>query len=155
MFLPWVRICGTPKIKARIAPMRNSPKRRRAPSPHSSPRPTDLERDLLRLLCHTKLTRAAWATIQRNLRAYIWQDVENGLVYTAIRRLGVRDPQLLREQLPAEATRMGFPDVDWRPYFSPGQGATRTPGPPQIARQVKRVLAAARSTAAAKRDGPS
>jgi hypothetical protein len=123
--------------------MRNSPKRRDACSPRSSVRPADLERDLLRQLCHTKLTRAAWTRVQRDLRAYMWQNVEHGLVYAAIRRLGLRDPQLLREQLPAEATRMGFPDVDWRPYFTPGQGATRAPSPTQISRQIRRLLAAA------------
>ncbi|HEX4074943.1 MAG TPA: hypothetical protein VHX49_06060 [Candidatus Acidoferrales bacterium] len=111
--------------------MRKSPKRRGARSRGSPVRRSDVERDLLRQLCHARLTRAAWAKIQRGLRAYAWQDVEHGLVYAAIQRLGgVREPQLLREQLPAEATRMGFPDIDWRIYFV----STRTQAtPPDIA----------------------
>jgi hypothetical protein len=124
--------------------MRNSPKRRGALSRGSSVCPTDIERELLRQLCHARLTRAAWAKIQRNLRAYAWQDIEHGLVYAAIQHLGVRDSLLLREQLPAEATRMGFPDVDWQPYFSPEAKATRRPRTPQIARLMGQLLAAAR-----------
>jgi hypothetical protein len=122
--------------------MRNSPNRRGASSRGSSVRLTDIERDLLRQLCHARLTPAAWAKIQRGLRGYSWQDVEHGLVYAAIQHLGARDPQLLREQLPAEVTRMGFPDVDWRPYFAAGR---RTPSPLQIARQIRGLLAAART----------
>jgi hypothetical protein len=29
----------------------------------------------------------------------------------------------LQEQLPAQATRMGFPDVSWDNYFGPQSGA--------------------------------
>jgi len=97
--------------------MRTPAKRRAALLRRSPALRADLELRLLRQLCHTKLTRAAWARIQRDLHAYAWQDVEHELVYAAIRRLGVTGPQLLREQLPAEATRMGFPDIDWQTYF--------------------------------------
>jgi hypothetical protein len=40
-------------------------------------------------------------------------------VFEAIQRLSSSDPKLLREQLPAQTTRMGFPDVSWENYFSP------------------------------------
>jgi hypothetical protein len=89
----------------------------RARSRERSTDPADLERRVLRELCRATLTRAAWAEIARALREYTWRDVEHGLVYAAIQRLASRDPKALREQLPAQATRMGFPDIDWQIYF--------------------------------------
>jgi hypothetical protein len=80
--------------------------------------PGELERAVLRQLCRARLTRLEWSRIERALRAYAWRDVEHGLVYQAIQRLAPRDSQLLREQLPAEATRMGFPEIDWQAYLS-------------------------------------
>lgn len=89
-----------------------------ARSRKSSADPAELERGVLRLLCHAKLTRSAFAKIVGALREYSWRDVEHGLVYAAIERLGSRDPKELRQELPAQATRMGFPDIDWQNYFS-------------------------------------
>ena len=83
------------------------------------------ERQVLRRLCHARLSPAAWKRITATLSGYVWQDTEHALVYAAIERLSLRDPAMLREELPAQATRMGFPDIDLRPYFSP-EGA-RTP----------------------------
>jgi hypothetical protein len=123
--------------------MRNSPERR-ARSRNFSARPTDLERAFLRQLCHARLTRPAWTRIARELDQYAWRDVEHGLVYAAIQRLGSRDPKMRREQLPAEATRMGFPDVDWEAYFSPAGKRSRPASPAQLARQIRRMMRAAR-----------
>jgi hypothetical protein len=55
----------------------------------------------------------------RELSNHIWQDAEHRVVFEAIQRLSSSDPKLLREQLPAQTTRMGFPDVSWENYFSP------------------------------------
>jgi hypothetical protein len=95
----------------------------------SSAGPIAVERRVLRELCRATLTRAAWARISRALRGYAWRDVEHGLVYAAIERLGPRDPQTLREQLPAQATRMGFPDIDWQIYFDSTQAQTPATSP--------------------------
>jgi hypothetical protein len=102
--------------------------------------PVDLERSVLRQLCRAKLTRPAWAKIARALREYTWRDVEHGLVYAAIERLGSRDPKLLREQLPAQATRMGFPEIDWQAYFSADEGPAAAPSAGRIARQIHRLI---------------
>jgi hypothetical protein len=97
----------------------------------SSLDPVDFERRVLRGLCHARLMRPARARIARALRNYAWRDVEHGLVYAAIERLGPCDPKALCEQLPAEATRMGFPDIDWHTYFSAEpKGARLTPRRP-------------------------
>jgi hypothetical protein len=109
-----------------------------------SANPADLERRLLRQLCHARLTRTAWARIARTLQSYGWRDVEHGLVYAAIERLGPCDPKALREQLPAEATRMGFPDIDWRAYFSAGAKGARL-----TARRRRRKTEGVRSRTAA------
>ncbi|HEX4002799.1 MAG TPA: hypothetical protein VHX36_09125 [Candidatus Acidoferrales bacterium] len=133
--------------------MRNSPKRRALTSAHSSPPATaDIELALLRDLCRAQLTSADWSRIERQLREYLWQDNEHGLVYAATRHLGTCDPQLLREQLPAEATRMGFPDVDWRRYFGPDDRSTKAASVAKIARGISQLLAAASPASPSSRD---
>ncbi|MGB8542119.1 MAG: hypothetical protein WCD49_10840 [Candidatus Acidiferrales bacterium] len=59
----------------------------------------------------------------RELSKHVWQDAEHRVVFEAIQRLSSSDTKLLQEQLPAQATRMGFPDVSWDNYFSPPPGA--------------------------------
>jgi len=58
----------------------------------------------------------------RELSNHVWQDAEHRVVFEAIQRLSSSDPKLLREQLPAQATRMGFPDVSWDNYFAAQPG---------------------------------
>ncbi|HVB55699.1 MAG TPA: hypothetical protein VNE63_04600 [Candidatus Acidoferrales bacterium] len=53
------------------------------------------------------------------MAAHTWQDQEHRVVYEALQKLRAHDPEFLRERLPAQATRMGFPDVDWNAYFAP------------------------------------
>ncbi len=89
-----------------------------------------------------------WAKISMALREYTWRDVEHGLVYAAIQRLGPQDPKTLREQLPAQATRMGFPDIDWQAYFSAEEKPRATPGADQIVRQINRLIRPPRAAAA-------
>jgi hypothetical protein len=52
------------------------------------------------------------------LRGYDWHDSEHRIVFEAFERLQGRNNSELREQLPAQATRMGFPDVNWENYFA-------------------------------------
>jgi hypothetical protein len=130
--------------------MRPSPSPR-ARSRESSADPLDLERRVLRELCRATLTRAAWAEIARALREYTWRDLEHGLVYAAIERLASRDPKALPEQLPAQATRMGFPDIDWQTYFPATEKRLAGPSADHLMRQVKRLIKS--SEAAAARDG--
>ena len=85
----------------------------------------DLESRILRALCTSPSqsnspandhasTRAA---ILEKLRAHPWQNPEHRVVFEALTRLPGRPSTELREQLPAQATRMGFPDVNWDHYF--------------------------------------
>jgi hypothetical protein len=85
----------------------------------------DLESRILRRLCSEQSAFAApgthpgsgRATILAQLRAHRWQDPEHRVVFEALTALPGRQSTELREQLPAQATRMGFPDVNWDHYF--------------------------------------
>jgi len=54
------------------------------------------------------------------LEKYVWQGPDNRVVFECLCGLssGVSGGQL-REQLPAQATRLGFPDVEWGDYLRP------------------------------------
>ncbi|MGH9770601.1 MAG: hypothetical protein ACRD4Q_02710 [Candidatus Acidiferrales bacterium] len=87
------------------------------PSGASANKIFDLERSILKALC---LGQAATSeSARRSLAVHTWQDQEHRVVYEALQRLRTHDPEFLRERLPAQATRMGFPDVDWHTYFAP------------------------------------
>src|SRR5580700_4933818 len=83
----------------------------------------ELERETLCALCVRASLNAQHPTAMRELSNHVWQDAEHRVVFEAIQRLSSSDPKLLREQLPAQATRMGFPDVSWDNYFAPPPGA--------------------------------
>jgi hypothetical protein len=94
----------------------------------------DLESRILRALCSNPspgiddpavltTTLAATLTAKRTailaqLRSHRWQDPEHRVVFEALTLLPTRQATELREQLPAQATRMGFPDVNWEKYFN-------------------------------------
>lgn len=40
------------------------------------------------------------------------------MIYEALVRAERTDPQSLREYLPAQLTRIGFPDIDWMSFFA-------------------------------------
>ena len=88
----------------------------------------DLESRILRALCaappppgsratHDASVRAA---ILAKLHAHRWQHPEHRVVFEALTLLPRLQSATLREQLPAQATRMGFPDVNWDQYFASG-----------------------------------
>jgi hypothetical protein len=86
----------------------------------------DLEFKILRRLCNDQLASASptandaatRSTILAKLLPHHWQDPEHRVVFEALTALPGRQPSALREQLPAQATRMGFPDVNWQNYFA-------------------------------------
>jgi hypothetical protein len=120
----------------------------------SSADPVAIERRVLRQICHAKLTHAGWDRIARALGEYTWREIEHGLVYAAILRLGSRDPKTLREQLPAQATRMGFPEIDWQTYFRAAEKPPAGPSVDQLVRPIKRLIASSRAAATRGGDTP-
>lgn len=97
-------------------------------SPYSSPMSHDaqlptservsLERRILRQICSDSLSREDMNRAIDKLAQYAWREPEHDVLFKAIRRLGGGDAGRLREELPAQLTRMGFPDIDWPRYFA-------------------------------------
>jgi hypothetical protein len=85
-----------------------------------------LESRILRALCSSPspciddsaALTATRTAILAQLRTHRWQDPEHRVVFEALTLLPGRQAKELREQLPAQATRMGFPDVNWERYFA-------------------------------------
>jgi ABC-type uncharacterized transport system auxiliary subunit len=78
-----------------------------------------LERAILRLLCQSTGSDRIQRGDVRSLANYTWNDPEHRIVFEALGKVRANDARALREQLPAAATRLGFPDVDWTNYFGP------------------------------------
>jgi len=97
----------------------------------------DLEREILRALSKDACVPSKRKKVIAELAGHAWKHPEDRVVYEAICRLGNRNTAALRAELPAEATRMGFPDIDWRTYFGPPQITARTI--PHLLRQLKRT----------------
>ena len=81
------------------------------------PRISEIEREILRALCRCAEASATPERQLRELENYRWHQPEHGVVYESLKGVARRNREPLREKLPAEATRMGFPDVDWASYF--------------------------------------
>jgi hypothetical protein len=79
----------------------------------------EMERAVLRAMCGGSLAPAQIKAAREALREYAWRDEEHRVVFEALARMRNADAIPLRQQLPAHATRMGFPDVDWPLYFDP------------------------------------
>lgn len=96
------------------------------PSSDKLNRVIELERQILRMLCRTqpinssvsKLDVKSRERLVEELQTYDWRDAEHRIVFEALAKLPGRDGVELRRQLPAQATRMGFPDVHWELYFT-------------------------------------
>jgi len=76
-----------------------------------------LERLVLRALCAGAGNAVDWERLASELSVYHWQDPDHKVVYQALRAIKSRDSKTRRDELPAQVTRMGFPDVDWSLYF--------------------------------------
>ena len=86
-------------------------------STDSTSRFVELEREVLRGFCCVGPADPVFKTATEALQGYSWRYYEHRVVFGALQRVSARDLLTLREQLPAAATRMGFPDVDWGRYL--------------------------------------
>jgi hypothetical protein len=55
------------------------------------------------------------------LSRYSWASTDHRILFEGLVRLGNIPPASLRERLGAEATRMGFPHIDWEALFEVDQ----------------------------------
>ena len=76
-----------------------------------------LEREILRALCGRDRAARDWSRLTGQLTAYSWQEPDHQVVFDALRGIRSHDAKTRRDQLPAQATRMGFPDIDWGLYL--------------------------------------
>ena len=91
-----------------------------APSDYPQGFHTVLERQILQEFCAGNISSSEAIEIRSRLAGYAWRDSDSRVVFEAFCRL--RDASALtttelQEQLPAQATRMGFPDVNWENYL--------------------------------------
>jgi hypothetical protein len=78
---------------------------------------SELERKILGALCTIALLSTVREHAVRALAEYEWISPDHRVIYEALRRFGHRDGVEIREHLKAEVTRLGFPDIEWAPYF--------------------------------------
>jgi hypothetical protein len=97
-----------------------------------------LERKILCWLCAQRSAEVAASQVRQKLASYAWRDAENRVVFESLTQLarGLA-PVEIREQLPAQATRMGFPDVNWENYLGHSKTAER-----DIHEMLEQLLAA-------------
>jgi hypothetical protein len=108
------------------------------PEKRPSPRISEIERRILRALCQCADADTAREQPSHELEDYRWHEPEHRVVYEALKAVGGRSGKPLREQLAAEAVRMGFPDVDWAAYFEAADPATA--GLPELLRELKAAV---------------
>lgn len=80
-------------------------------------RVVELERAILRALCQGYPAGGAMKAANEALRGYAWRYQEHNVVFEALQKVRAGGSVPLRERLAAQATRMGFPEVDWELYF--------------------------------------
>jgi hypothetical protein len=78
----------------------------------------EAERAVLRAICAFNGDAAQRDHLLRELADYSWRDPDHAVVYRALRSFPTAgEVANWREVLPAAATRMGFPDLNWEYYF--------------------------------------
>lgn len=90
---------------------------------HAIARIANLELAILSTLCAHTTSKSERQYAFQELAGYVWSEADRAVAYEAITRVGSHDPKNWREELPAQTTRMGFPDLDWTVYLTPRAGA--------------------------------
>jgi hypothetical protein len=85
--------------------------------PAEDRRIVDVERAILRAMCTDSLPPSVRDSANDRLKGYEWRDREHWVVYQALQRFHGQRRVSLREELPASATKLAFPDVNWPNYF--------------------------------------
>jgi hypothetical protein len=87
-------------------------------SPMNLPKVIGLERDVLRSLCSAMISVELRQRATQELTGYDWHCSEHQVIYEALTKIRSQCASSLREQLPAQATRKGFPDIEWDTYLN-------------------------------------
>ena len=102
----------------------------------STNRIVEVEREILCGLCNALPSDPAFETAKQALQGYAWRYYEHRVVFSALERISIPHFGSLKEQLPAVAVRMGFPDVDWKRYFDSGEAEGNLE---QLLRELKQL----------------
>lgn len=87
------------------------------------PNRIELERKILCALCAAANGATSTFDAKTLLNKYVWRDSDNRVVFESLIGLSSKlTPAQLREHLPAQATRLGFPDVAWENYLASENG---------------------------------
>lgn len=78
----------------------------------------EIERRVLGALCMGPLSLDDRGEALRSLTNYNWILPDHRVIYEVLRR-SQRNSAELRENIVAEITRLGFPDIDVEPFFNP------------------------------------
>jgi hypothetical protein len=87
------------------------------PENHPSETVATPEGQVLRALCAGTGAPNDWNQLASQLSGHCWQDPDHQVMYEALRAIKSCEPKARREELPAQVTRMGFPDLDCSTYF--------------------------------------
>jgi hypothetical protein len=105
-----------------------------------------IERDVLRALCQSEAPAELSAQTRSDLQSYSWHGSDHQTIFEALLRIGIERRDSLREQLAAQATRMGFPDINWNEFFGQASAAEGElkPSVMDLVRELKAVAARGR-----------
>ena len=76
----------------------------------------NLERKVLQALCQRAWEESTRESARKALATYRWREPMHQAIFLALKRLG-DNPELIRDHLPGQLTRMGFPDFDLQEIF--------------------------------------
>jgi hypothetical protein len=97
--------------------------------------PATVERQLLRAICTCGGAREEILGTLDRLMDYTWLVPEHATVFQAIRRAVRLGYPSWRDILPAQATLMGFPDIEWSQYL-----ATESDEAPSLSELATRLI---------------
>jgi hypothetical protein len=106
-----------------------------------------IERALLRALCQSGALAELSSQAGTQLQGYSWQGSDHQIIFEALLHIGSVGDRSLREQLAAQATRMGFPDINWSDYFLEPTGPTAG----ELKRSVMALVSELKAAAARER----
>jgi len=101
------------------------------------------ERLVLRALSTRRIKRTEWIEIDRKFAGYAWREPDHAVVYEAIVRARSLNPDHWHEQLAAQTTRMGFPDLDWGSFLEPPPLGTTEASLERLVRELELAIAGA------------
>ena len=78
-----------------------------------------IEIQVLRILCLGTLQGPVGEIAKSLLRGYLWRNSLHQALWNALCAIPSENPEILRQLLPAQMTRLGFPDVEWEEIFAP------------------------------------